>query len=186
MFLENSELLPQICGAVALILGITAYQFKKSKTMLGVQCMMNIFWFAHFLLIGAHVGAMMSCVGLFRNSCACFIAEKHLPKIAIIASIMALSLGLYTAESWIYLTACGGNILNNLSIIAREKPFTFRMIQFAGESLWLLYSIFVMSWPGIAFGLFLIISNTIGTLRHEKDAIAKALPRKPDQPPPAP
>ncbi|MGH1376563.1 MAG: YgjV family protein [Alphaproteobacteria bacterium] len=186
MFLESTELLPQACGYIALFLGVIAYQFKESKAMLAVQSIMNIFWFTHFFLIGAHVGALMSCVGLFRNSSACLIAEKHLPKIAITSCILALSLGLYAAESWIYLTACGGNILNNISIIAREKPLTFRLIQFAGESLWLLYSILVMSLPGIAFGLFLIISNAIGTLRHEKNAIAKSLLQKSDHPPSRP
>lgn len=181
MFLESSELLPQICGAIALFLGILAYQFKKGKTMLGMQAAMSIFWLVHFAMIGAHVGALMSCVGFCRNSTACFINKKHLPKVAIIASIASLGLGLYAAEAWIYLAACAGSVLNTLSILARENPFIFRLIQFAGEGMWLLYSIIVFSWPGIAFGLFLIISNTIGTFRHEKESIVNSLQSKPDR-----
>tara|TARA_B100001989_G_C24546917_1_gene471539 strand:+ start:1944 stop:2492 length:549 start_codon:yes stop_codon:yes gene_type:complete len=163
--------LTEIIGYTALFFGLLSFQFKSGKKILALQAVMCFFWYSHYALSGAYVGAFMAAVGFFRNGLACVLPDKYIKKLAIISSIIALAIGFSVAESYIYLTAMFGTLLNNVSVLKRNKPAQLRIFRIISEFFWLTYSISVLSVPGMIFGISLISSNIIGFFRHEKDFI---------------
>lgn len=169
MNLIDTAFLTEIIGYVALIFGLISFQFKSSKKIMAIQCVMCFFWYSHYALSGAYVGAMMAAVGFFRNGLASILSDQYIKNLAIFSSIIAIIIGFSVAESYIYLTAMCGTLLNNVSVLKRDNPAHFRIMRIISEFFWVTYSITVLSVPGMIFGLLLISSNIIGFIRHEKD-----------------
>ena len=82
--------LTEIIGYTALFFGLLSFQFKSGKKILALQAVMCFFWYSHYALSGAYVGAFMAAVGFFRNGLACVLPDKYIKKLAIISSIIAL------------------------------------------------------------------------------------------------
>lgn len=165
------DILANILGFIGLIAGIASFQFKSGQNIFKIQMGMNVFWAIHYFLLGGYVGALMSTVAIFRSAAGWRLPPAHLVKVAIMSSLCSAVLGVASAQSLIHLTATMGSIINHMSITVRDKPILLRTAQFIGEACWLVYCITIASYPGIAFGIFLLSSNVIGALRHEKDAI---------------
>ena len=166
----DPKLIADVTGVIALALGIASYQFKSGRAMLGMQAAMNLFWSTHYFLIGAKVGGAVGIVGGARNFLGCVLPQKYMIPLAIVSVMASLSISLMIFDSWVFLTACAGNIVNTASIIVRHRPAFFRSVQLVGESLWLAYSVIVLSIPGVIFGVFLLCSNCVGLWRHERVA----------------
>jgi hypothetical protein len=164
----DPKLIADVSGVIALAIGIASYQFKSGRVMLGMQAAMNIFWSMHYFLIGAKVGGAVVIVGGARNFLGCVLPQKYMIPLAIVSAAMSLSISLMIFDSWIFLTACAGNIVNTASIIFRHRPAIFRAVQLVGETLWLIYSALVLSVPGVIFGIFLLCSNVVGLWRFER------------------
>ena len=179
MDFTDNMLIAQIVGYIGLFFGIASYQLKQGKHIIGSQVLMATLWVMHYYFMGAYEGAIIGTIAIVRCAIGYFIKEKHLIHLAISTSIASVVLGVWTAASWLSATATMGSIFNNFSVVAREKTFTLRILQVLGEGMWLIYCSLILSWPCIFFGTFLITSNIIGAIRHEKDSIKRIFIRRP-------
>jgi hypothetical protein len=166
----DPKLIADVTGVIALALGIASYQFKSGRAMLVMQAAMNLFWSVHYFLIGAKVGGAVCMIGGVRNVLGGILPQKYMIPLAIISATTSVSISLMIFDSWMFLTACAGNVVNTTSIIVRHRPALFRTVQLVGGTLWLIYSALVLSVPGVIFGIFLLCSNCVGLWRHERAA----------------
>ena len=65
--MTTAEIIGQILGGVAVVLGFFAFQMRDARKVLLVQMAAIIVFCAHYYLLGAYSGLALNAVGLFRN-----------------------------------------------------------------------------------------------------------------------
>ena len=151
----------QLIGLLAFCILVLSFYKKNTVTILTYQTVANLTYSLHYFLLGGLTGAFISAISAIRN--IVFIKYKNM----IIIPIFIL---LYLIIIIIFYE----NIYSMLPMIANScymifMTFNAKKHLLIGEiisaSLWLFYSIFVLSYSGIITESILIISNTVQLLR---------------------
>lgn len=159
----------QAVGFIGLIFVVISFQGRTRNKILKNQAISAVFYMLHFYLLGAFTGAGINTVIAIRN----FVFEKKDKKTWA------------SSQWWIYVFILFGGIFSYLSwqgwtsllpftgmvvgTFARwqDKPILIRVLSLIGSSLWLVYGILVVSYPGIVTEVIVITSIVIGLFRFD-------------------
>jgi len=163
------EIIGQIFGFVAVVLGFISYQVKTKEKLMVVHTATCVVFCLHYLLIGAISGFALNCVGFVRNLCYAnkdkkFLNHKSVPVIfAIIMGIM----GIITWQDERSILIILGLIINTYCL-SFKNPQNIRKSILISSPLVLVYDVLVLAVGGAIYEGTVIISSVIGILRYRK------------------
>ena len=163
------EIIGQIFGFIAVVLGFISYQVKTKEKLMVVHTATCVVFCLHYLLIGAISGFALNCVGFVRNLCYAnkdkkFLNHKSVPVIfAIIMGIM----GIITWQDERSILIVLGLIINTYCL-SFKNPQNIRKSILISSPLVLVYDVLVLAVGGAIYEGTVIISSVIGILRYRK------------------
>ncbi len=167
MDITMSPLAIQLIGFVGTGLFLASYQCRKNKHLFFFQALAYFFYAVHFLLLGAVTGAVSLAVNLLRSillSTNFRIAHSKGMCAALCGLQVIVSLA--TWDRWISLIPCAANIIATIGGYT-HNPQKIRLAIMCGNSpLWIVYSILVGSWAGVADELVNEASGIISIIRY--------------------
>ena len=152
----------QLIGLLAFCILVLSFYKKEPTTILTYQITANFAYSVHYFLLGGLTGAFISFINIIRNIAFIKFNNKR-----IIVPIFILAYFIVTIIFY-------ENIYSLLPMIATTAYLIFMPLnkkkylligEIIGASLWLLYSIFVLSYSGMITESILIISNIIQLTR---------------------
>ena len=158
-------LLSQILGAIGAVIAICGPQFKHRWQMLVAYALCNLFWAAHFWILGAIVAALMSVTGSLRFVVAIFSKARWILWLFVVLNVLV---AWYTWEIW-YVSVLA--LISSLFIIFSSFVATDRLMRIlviCGTLGWLIYDILIWTYVGMLANTFFFISGVIGFLRFEQ------------------
>ncbi len=171
--IENSFLIAQIIGLIALIGNMAAVQIKNSRNLVLAISVCDIFWALQFLILGANAGAFLCLASFFRNSLVAFSNANSIKYIITIFLVIISILSVYSYQGLFSLIPFLATSLYTISLLKIDcRGFVCRSTLIC-SLLWIAYAIIVGSYPIIICYSFCIFSNIIGMARHEKWDIGK-------------
>ena len=166
--MDIREIIGQIFGIIAVILGFVMYQIKDAKRILMVQIFICLVFCIHYFLLEATSGLILNAVGAVRsityyNRDKLEKCEKYLP--VIFAVIMAI-MGICFWEAWYSIFVVVGLVINSVAL-SFKKPQNLRKSILISSPLVIIYDAFIMSIGGIIFESVSVISSVIGLIRYK-------------------
>jgi len=151
-------------GFIGLVFIILSFQGKTRTQILKKQMFSTIFFTVHFAMLGAFTGATMNIVAGVRN----FVFEKKDKKRWASSPwwvvVFILFAGVLLSLSWqglISLLPFFGIVVGTYARW-RDNPFLIRIFSLVGSGLWFVYSIVMVSYPGIVTEVFVMSSILMG------------------------
>ncbi len=157
----------QVIGGVALLLSVISFQQKDRSKILFIQIFSTIFYSLHFFLLTAFTGAAMNIITVLR-SYVFYQKEKKdwANKKAWLYFFLILIL-IGCAVTWRSIWSIFPTMALAIGTIAywQNNPKDVRAISLLSRPLWIIYSIYYMSIPGIMVELIIGTSTIIAIYR---------------------
>lgn len=184
--MEPIQLIAQIVGIIAMIIGVLSFQQKTQKRIVVMQFCSSILFAVHFGMIGAVIGCILNVMGIVRA--AVFSQrEKHAWAAHIswvyifVAAFLVAYVLIFTVlrdiiftegaptliDYFIQLLPVLGMTATTVSFRA-EKAATVRALSFVSSPAWLTYNIIGRSLGGSLTEIFVMISIVVGILRLDR------------------
>lgn len=163
------QIIGQLMGIVAVILGFVSYQMHTQKKILVAQTATALAFCIHYLLIGAYSGLALNSLAVVRNL-AYYHRDKKLfsgPKCPIFFAILMASLGALSWQGWYSLFIIAGLVINTLCLSFTNPQSIRKSILFTSPMV-LIYNCFVFSIGGVIYESVAIISSVIGIIAYRK------------------
>ena len=164
------EMAAQAVGVCATVLAIISFQQKTQKRIVFFQLLNNIFWTAHFLLLGAWAGGILNAIGIFRGLVFVNRTDKKWAQSPIWYGVFGLAFIGAAIFSWqqgdgaLALLPMAGMLFTTVSLALRS-PFRVRVVSFFSSPCWLTYNVIKGSLPGAFTEVFMMCSIIVGILR---------------------
>lgn len=164
------EIIGQILGGVAVILGFFAFQMRDAKKVLLVQMAAIIVFCAHYYLLEAYSGLALNAVGLFRN--IAYYYRGRMPKKLALATtvffvIAMVAAGIFSWQDMRSLLVILGIAVNTVGMSFANAQ-NIRKSILISSPLVLVYDILVRSVGGAVFETTAIASSIIGIIRANR------------------
>ena len=161
-----TEIIAQILGVFAIILGFLSYQTKSSKGVLAFQSLTTVTFTVHYLLLGAYSGMIMNAVGIIRNffyynGDKKFFSWKGWP---IIFALVSGTLGVLAWEAWYSVFVVAGIVINTVCMSFKNAQNIRKSILVTSPMV-LTYDLFAKSYSGAVYEAVAIVSSAIGLYR---------------------
>lgn len=158
------NMLIQIIGLIATILVAITYIKNSRFTMLWLQFSASIMFAAHYWLLGAVTGALLSLLVAVR----CLVYWKwDKNKILIVAFMVAFGAsGIVTWQNNYSILPVLGSALFSLAFWV-QSPKNIRLLSIIPSLLWGIYGILTGSWGGIATEILCLSSIAAGYFKHD-------------------
>lgn len=167
--MDIAEIIGQILGFVAVILGFISYQVKTDKQLLFVHMLTCVVFSVHYYLLGAIPAAILNGVGVIRNI-VYYHKDKSFYKsrlFPIIFAVIMLALGIYSSNGIHSVLIVGGLVINTLCL-SFKNPQNVRKSVLLTCLMVLIYDIIERSVGGVIYESVAIISAIIGLIRFRK------------------
>lgn len=164
--MEIQEIIAQILGVFAIILGFVSYQTKSSKSVLALQSLTTVTFTVHYLLLGAYSGMAMNAVGIIRNFFY-YNSEKKLfswQGWPIVFALISGTLGILAWEAWYSVFIVAGLVINTVCMSFKNAQNIRKSILVTSPMV-IVYDVFSRSWSGAVYETVAIISSAIGLYR---------------------
>lgn len=154
-------------GILAFILGVSAFLSKSDKLLkllISIACFLIS---AHFILLGAYVGAGAAALGGTRAFMSIFQSAKPYAPIFFAAYV---PLGYFYIEDWLDILPIMAGLIGTYSMFCLKKiPMRFGLL--ATSSLWLTHNILQGSIGPSLLEIFYICANakTIHKMKDEEN-----------------
>ena len=165
----DKELIGQILGGIAVILGFLSYQVKTSRKLLIMQTAVCVTFSLHYLLIGAISGFALNSVGIIRNLVYANRDKKVFKgnAVPVIFAIIMGTIGVLTWQNIASLLIVLGLVINT-ACLSFKNPQNIRKSILVSSPLVLIYDIIEKSMGGTIYESTVIISSIIGILHYRK------------------
>ena len=165
------EIIAQILGVFAIIIGFLSYQTKSSKGVLALQSLTTVTFTVHYLLLGAYSGMIMNAVGIIRNffyynSQKKFFSWKCWP---IVFALVSGTLGILAWKAWFDVFVVSGLVINTVCMSFKNAQ-NIRKSILVTSPLVLIYDILARSYSGAVYETVAIVSSVVGIVRFHKAA----------------
>ncbi len=167
--MEITEIVGQILGLVAVLLGFVSYQMRTQKQLLAAQTATVITFCIHYYLIGATSGMMLNLLGVARNL-AYYHKDKPLfsgRKCPIFFAVLMGIAGVLTWQDYYSIFIVAGLVINTICL-SFSDPQKVRASILVSSPLVLTYDLFVRSIGGAIYESVVIVSSIIGIIRYRK------------------
>lgn len=164
-------ILAQICGIIALILTVTAVQFKTKEKIVMCSVFANIVVAIQFFLLNAITGAVVSIINTIRCIIFYYYKKKDMKPSIIILLIFEIIAVVSGIMSW-------QNIWSIIPIIVtviytyglwQDNVKVIRIATGIAGFGWAIYDIIVMAYVGAIQEASQLISAIIALFRNRKD-----------------
>jgi len=164
------EIIGQLLGIVAVVLGFVSFQMKTPKGILFFQIITSLVFSAHYLLIGAltamalNLLAAIKCVVYFlRNKCG-----KNGLVAPIIFTVLTIFTSILTWGGWHSAFIMAGLVVNTIGLALPNANKT-RLCMFIKSPLCLIYNAIVASGGGVIYECAVLASSLIGLIKSRKE-----------------
>ena len=167
--MDIAEIIGQILGFVAVVLGFISYQVKTDKQLLFVHLLTCAVFSVHYYLLGAIPAAILNAVGVVRNI-VYFNKDRsfYRPRLfPILFAVIMLGLGIYSSNGIHSVLIVGGLVINTLCLSFRN-PQNVRKSVLLTCLMVLIYDVIEHSVGGVVYESVAIISAIIGLIRYRK------------------
>jgi len=164
---NTAEIIGQLMGVVAVILGFVSYQMHTQKKILIAQTATALAFCIHYLLIGAYSGLALNSLAIVRNL-AYYHRDKKLfsgRKCPIFFAILMAAMGALSWQGWYSLFIIAGLVINTLCL-SFTNPQNIRKSILVTSPMVLIYNCFVFSIGGIVYESVAIVSSVIGIMAY--------------------
>ena len=165
----GTEIIAQILGVFAIILGFLSYQTKSSKSVLALQSLTTVTFTVHYLLLGAYSGMVMNAVGIIRNFFY-YNSEKKFfswKGWSIIFAIVSGTLGVLAWEAWYSVFVVAGIVINTVCMSFGYLQLLRKSI-LVSSPMTLLYNVLMLSVGGAINEFSAIVASVIGIIRYNR------------------
>lgn len=158
----------QSIGIVALLFVILAWNARTRNGILLRQGLSSLFFVAHFYLLGAYTGALMSLIVVGRN----FVFENKLTwarntiwlYLFMFFSVLAL---LFSWQGFISVFPVLGVIIGTYAVW-KNNPKDMRSYMLLTAVIWIPYTIVVHSYSGLISQVVMAVAILIGKARLDR------------------
>lgn len=161
-------LIAQIVGVIGIFFNILIYQQKQKESLLVHKLLSDMVSLLHFLMLGAFSGALIACIGCFRE--LTFLkCSKDSPKGKIMLIIFIIVSLVSAAVSWKGFFSILPTIASVISVISfyQGDPKITRILSFPISMCMGTYCFFVKSYTGIINEVLTVMSSILGIIRHD-------------------
>lgn len=169
-------IIAQIIGGFALLLSIISFQQKNRSKILLVQIFSTIFYSLHFFLLTAFTGAAMNLITVFRSYVFYHKDNKKWASKKNWFWLFMILVWIGGIVTWRSVYSIFPILALTFGTIAywQTNPKYVRAISVLSRPLWIIYSIYYLSIPGIIVELLIGTSTIIGIIRLD---IKKSTPK---------
>ena len=167
--IPNKQIIYQTLWIVAFLLHFSSHSFKNDTYMFAIGILASIFWVAHFSIISATTGAVLSFIAIFRNIVS--IHFKWNKKIIYIFLLIYWIVGYVTYDNIYSLFP----VFSACVYIISYMLFSWIKLRIAiliGTIWWAVYYIYTFSIWGMISEVFIITTIFITIFRLKKSEIS--------------
>ena len=169
--MTTQYIISQIFTITSYIFLASTYHAKKRKTIIVLNCLVQIAFGIAYILLEAWTGLAMSAVAFSRNI-ALMINEKGKRKnidvaILVITCIVSIILSTFTYEGFWSLLPVFATILYTYAIYQTDIK-KYKLLGIPIEMLWVCYNIYIKSIFGILLEIVALISCIVGYILEKK------------------
>lgn len=166
---DNSFIIAQVFGFMAMTVGISMYQFNKHKQVMLLMVLCALTWCCHYTFLGLFTPVAMNFLGAVKNFIFSFkegkqIESKTIPIIFLILSVV--STVLTWKDAWSILPL----IASVFAIVAQWQTNVkhLRLLTIPVCVCWFIYNINNQSWAGTINEVFVLVSIIIALIRNKE------------------
>ena len=167
MFGTTGEIIGQILGFVAVIIGFISYQMKTPKAILCFEIMSATVFGTHYLFLGEFTGVALNGLMLVQGI-VYYIRARRGKKGFVVPAIFTCLVLIVGFLSWNSFTSLF--IIIGLAIysffIGMSNAQVIRFAMFAKAPICLTYNVLVFSLGGILYECSVFTSSLISTVKH--------------------
>jgi hypothetical protein len=160
----------QLLAIIALVIWASSYHFKSRRGILLFQLLSFIFWIAHFILLGAITGAVLSTIAAIRLALFSFKTETNWISKPIVMYFFVVLLVVSTAVTYSAYWSIFALIGGIFAIIAswQNDKNRIRILFIPSHLFWILYDVLAGSYGGAISEAVLGVSALWSFLKKEK------------------
>jgi len=171
--MDNTFLLAQICGFIALLFSVARLQFKNPRHITLGEVPTATMWSVQYYLLGAQAGLIINLLCIIRGALVYFIPEKFLKRVIAGFLLIVTFFILRNATTPFDLFALAGVYIYAIACLFRDnRPLMARLILLHSIP-WLVYNIIFASYFGTLSSTLGMASGIIGMMRHEQWQLGK-------------
>ena len=164
--------LPQIIGYIALLTYWSGYAVKDDNKLKIIFSLSNLFWIAHYWMIGAHTAAVTTIIVTARNMLSLnaqkFSGRRRLVTVLIFSLLLVVAT-LFTWDGWPSVLALAGTLGFTYAGLYLHG-IRLRAACMAADIIWLVHAILVGSQSGLIYAVGALIVNAVTMVRMRQDA----------------
>lgn len=164
------EIIGQLLGIAAVILGFVSFQMKTPKGILFFQILASLVFSVHYLLIGALTAMALNLLAVIK--CVVYFLRNKAGKNGFIApaifTVLTIFTSILTWDGWHSAFIMTGLVVNTISLALPNANKT-RLCMFIKSPLCLVYNVIASSGGGVIYECAVIISSLIGVIRDRKE-----------------
>lgn len=166
--MDYLNIIGQVLGMVAVVLGFLNYQVKGAKSILVIQLITCAVFCAHYLLIGAISAFALNAVGVVRNIVYYKRnSETVWGKICpVVFAVIMGAMGILSWQNWYSVFVVAGLVINTVCLCLKSANGIRKSILVTSPMV-LFYDIMANSIGGVIYESVAIISAIIGLVRHK-------------------
>lgn len=170
--MDYSNIIGQLLGMGAVVLGFLNYQVKGAKSILLIQLITCAVFCAHYLMIGAISAFALNVVGVVRNIVYYKRNSETLwGKICpVVFAVVMGVMGMLSWQNWYSAFVVAGLVINTVCL-GFKSAHDIRKSILVSSPMVLYYDIMAKSIGGVVYESVAIISAIIGLVRHKKHSI---------------
>lgn len=160
-------ILIQLIGAIGYLLMSFSFFKKKKKQILFFQIFAYIGFAIHYTLLNAPTGSACNILGLVAIILLYFFSDdKDKKELLVLLLILILILIAFLSYENIFsIFPVAASLLTFSSFLLKDEN-KIRFIGIITSTCWLVYALIHTSYPGIIFGIVMVISTTIAYIKN--------------------
>ncbi len=162
----------QCVGFLGTAILFVSYQMPVKKNILLMQIISASVFSVHYLLLGSftgsYTGMVMNIIGVFRTLLFYFEDKKWFKRYAFTAFFLAviIYIGIDSWKNIFSLFPILGMVDSTICLNIKKEKW-FRICNFPGSPLWLIYGIYSHSYSGIIGEIITMTSIIIAIIRYD-------------------
>ena len=170
---ENTFLMAQAFGALALFVNIYAMQIEKSRNIILAMVPVGVLNTIQFLLLGAWPAAIYCALSSSKDLCLFFVKDKWVVYLIATFLIVVIGFGVYSFDRFYDLFPVLSGIIVNLSLIFRDNRSVVMRATILFHMIWFLYNCTVGAYVGAFSSIIILCSVLVGMFKYEQWEIGK-------------
>ena len=166
--MENRRLVAQIIGFMGTFIMIIGMQQKTYDRIVLSKILNSFFSSIHYFFLGGYTGMLINFASCFANGVYWYRNKRNKGNLVfqIIFCALFVGLGLMSWHGWISIFVIIAKVLSSVAL-GINNPRTIRILNLISNPSWLVYNIFMGSYPGMVGDSLITLSVLIAIIRYD-------------------